>query len=258
MRVSVLSLVFIAVSAVVSTGLPVFLFIWFHKKYNAKFIPMIVGAASFIIFALVLESLMHSIVLGTFKLQNMPAIYIIYGALMAGIFEESARFISCQFLKKKYNGIATGLSCGIGHGGIESIVLAGITMISNLVFCIIINTGNVEILTKNAEGAALVRLNAQIGALVTAKPYIFLIGGMERIFSIGIQISLAVIVYYAVFCKNKLYLYPLAVIIHAVIDIPAMLMQTGIIKQIAVVEILAGISAVILIILAKKIHEGII
>jgi uncharacterized membrane protein YhfC len=218
---------------------------------------MIVGAASFIISVLVLEQSIHTIVLGAFKLQNIPAVYILYGALMAGIFEESARFISYQFLKKKYNGVCTGLSYGVGHGGIESILLVGITMVGNLVFCIIINTGNVEILTKNGEGAALARLNAQIGALVTVKPYVFLIGGLERIFAIGVQISLAVMVYYAVFCKNKRYLYPLAIIIHAVVDIPAMLLQTGIIKQIAVVEILTGISAVVLILLAKKLHERI-
>jgi uncharacterized membrane protein YhfC len=174
---------------------------------------------------------------------------------MAGLFEESARFISYKLLKKKYSGIGTGLSYGAGHGGIESILLVGMTMISNLVLCIMLNTGNAEFFTKNVTGDALTRLNAQINALSTVNPAMFLVAGMERIFAVGIQISLAVIVYYSVYRKDKLYLYPLAVIIHALTDVPALLAQTGIIKHIAVVEICAGISAVVLIVLAKTVHE---
>jgi uncharacterized membrane protein YhfC len=201
--------------------------------------------------------LIHSIVLGTFGIKNIPVAYIIYGALMAGLFEETARFLSFNILKKKYNGIGTGLSYGVGHGGIEAIIFVGITMISNLVFSTIINTGNMAILIKNIDGEALTQLNTQISALATVEPYMFLIGGIERIFALGIQISLSIIVYYSVYSENRLYLYPLAIILHALIDVPAMLMQTGIIKQMIIVEILAGISAVVLIILAKKIHEKI-
>jgi uncharacterized membrane protein YhfC len=255
MQVSTFSLIFMLISAIISIGLPIFLFIVFHKKYNAQVVPMIIGAAAFMLFALILESSIHSIVLGAFNLRNMPPAYIIYGALMAGIFEETARFISFKILKKKYNGIGTGLSYGVGHGGIEAILLVGIAMIGNLVFCIYLNSGNAEILTKNIQGEALDRLNAQISALLTTKPYMFLVSGMERVFAIGIQISLAVIVYYSVYCKNKLYLYPLAILIHAIIDVPAMLMQTGIIKQIMLVEAFAGISSIVLILLAKNTHE---
>ncbi|MDR2374805.1 MAG: YhfC family intramembrane metalloprotease [Treponema sp.] len=257
MHVPIFSMAFMAVSAVISIGLPVFLFIVVYKKYNGKFIPMIIGASAFIIFVLILESSIHSVFLGIFKIQNIPVAYIIYGALMAGLFEETARFLSFTILKKKYNGIGTGLSYGIGHGGIEAIMFVGIAMIGNLVFSIIINTGNVEILTMNIEGEALTQLNAQINALTMLEPYMFLVGGVERLFALGVQISLSIIVYYSVYCKNKLYLYPLAVIIHALIDVPAMLMQTGIIKQVAVVEISVGISSVILLVLTRKIHEKI-
>ncbi|MDR0538038.1 MAG: YhfC family intramembrane metalloprotease [Tannerellaceae bacterium] len=59
---------------------------------------------------------------------------------MAGLFEETARFISFKILKKKYNGIGTGLAYGIGHGGIEAVLLAGLSMIVSIVFCIMINT----------------------------------------------------------------------------------------------------------------------
>jgi len=59
----------------------------------------------------------------------------------------------------------------------------------------------------------------------------FLLSGVERIFAIGIQISLSVIVFYSVFCKNKLWLFPLAIIMHAIIDITPAAFQVGIIKK---------------------------
>jgi uncharacterized membrane protein YhfC len=255
MRVSVLSIVFMAVSALASTGLPVVLFIVFHKKYGGKFIPLLTGAAAFIIFALLLENSIHSVVLGASGIRNMPAAYIIYGVLMAGLFEETARFLSFSLLKKKYAGVGTGLSYGAGHGGIEAILLAGIAMTANLVFSLMINAGNAEILTKNPGGESLAQLNTQMGALAAAEPYMFLLAGIERVFALGIQIPLSVIVYYSVYAKNKRYLYPLAVVIHALVDVPAMLAQTGIIKQMIIVEVLAGVSAVLLIILAAELHK---
>jgi uncharacterized membrane protein YhfC len=138
MQVSVFSIVFMAISAIISIGLPIFLFVFLHKKYNAKFLPMIIGAVAFIIFALILEQIVHSIVYKNFSLREKPLLFILYAPFMAGIFEETARFISFKILKKKFTGISTGLSYGIGHGGIESVLLAGFSMMAGLVLSILI------------------------------------------------------------------------------------------------------------------------
>ena len=74
-------------------------------------------------------------------------------------------------------------------------------------------------------------------------------------FAISIQISLSIIVFYAVNGKNKLWLYPLAIIFHAIIDIPAAAMQAGIINNIIKVEAVIAISAVLAVLIAKYIHE---
>jgi uncharacterized membrane protein YhfC len=132
MQVSVFSIICMAISAVISIGFPIVLFIIFYKKYNAKIIPMIMGIAGFILFALILERSIHSIVFEKFTLREKPLIYIIYGIFMAGIFEETARFISFKILKKKYTGVGTGLAYGLGHGGMEVILLVGLSMINKL------------------------------------------------------------------------------------------------------------------------------
>jgi uncharacterized membrane protein YhfC len=243
------------ISAIISIGLPIGLFIVFYKKYNAGFLPLIFGIAGFIIFVLLLERSIHLIVLDKFSLREKPFVYILYGVFMAGIFEETARFISFNVLKKKYTGIGTGLSYGIGHGGIESILLSGLAMINSLIFCIIFNAGNIEMITNKLQGEALIQLNNQINTLLTTAPYMFLISCIERIFAIGVQISLTISVYYSVYGKNTFWLYPLAIILHAIIDVPAAAMQVNILKNVFFVEGLIGIFAILMIILAKNIHK---
>jgi uncharacterized membrane protein YhfC len=242
-------------SAIISIGGPIFLFILFHKKYKAPILPMIFGIVAFILFALVLESSLHSVILIRFALREKPIIFMLYGGLMAGIFEETGRFLSFTLLKRKYKGIGTGLSYGIGHGGIEAIILAGIAMMVNIVLSILVNTGLLGTIMGTLEGAALEQMNVQITALVTTAPYWFLVGGMERIFAIGIQLSLSIIVFYSVFCKKKWWLYPVAIALHALIDFPAALMQVGIIKSILFVEVFTCLSSVLLILLARYIHR---
>lgn len=254
MQISTFSIVFMIMSVIFSIGLPIFLFIILYKKYNTKILPVIIGITGFILFVLVLERSIHSIVLGRFALRKKPLIYIIYGIFMAGIFEETTRFISFKILKKKYNGIETGLAYGIGHGGIEAILLTGFSMVNAVIFAIILNSGNIEMITGELHGEALEQVNTQIMTLLTTPPYLFFIGGIERIFAICIQLSLSIIVFYSVYGKNKIWLYPLAIILHAIVNIPAAAMQVGIIKNMILVELLVLLGAVGLIIIAKYIH----
>jgi len=254
MSVSVLSIVFMAVSAVISIGVPVYLFIFFRRKYNAKVFPMILGVSGFVIFALVLEGSIHRIVIGRYISKDTRALYIIYGVLMAGIFEETARFIGFKILKRKYRGIETALSYGTGHGGIESVLLAGLSMLITITAGVIINTGNIEVITGRFQGDALAAINNQVDTLLATAPYMFLISGIERMMALAIQLSLSVMVFYSVFGKNKLWLYPLAIIFHAVIDIPAVLFQTGLITNVFLTEGIVFICAADITIFAKYLH----
>jgi uncharacterized membrane protein YhfC len=256
-QVSVLSMVFMAVSAVVSIGTPVFLFCFFRKRFAMSAVPMWAGAAAFVVFAMVLEKIIHFVVLhpsptGEIALKSQPALYVLYGCFMAGIFEETARFVMFSLLKKKYSGIGTGLSYGIGHGGVEAVLIAGVAMISNLVFSIMINNGTTALFPASVQGAAMDKI---VTGLTDTAPYIFLMGGIERIFAIAIQISLSVIVFYSVYSTGKRWLFPLAILLHAIIDCPIAIMQTGVITNVFLVEGIAAISAVLLGCFAVRVHK---
>jgi uncharacterized membrane protein YhfC len=245
------------VAALMSIGAPVALFVILYRKYKAPVLPMIIGLFAFIVFALILEGTVHRLVFAKVNLRENPFIYTLYGTLMAGIFEETARFISfsaLKKLKKKYKGAVAGLSYGIGHGGIEAALLAGAAMINNIVLSVMINSGPMEKLAADLQGDTSLQAGVQITALTTTKPYLFLVGGVERLFAMGIQIALSILVFYAVY--KKLWLYPLAVLLHALTDIPAVLTQAGVIKNVFFVEGLVGVNCVLLLLLAAYIHKN--
>ncbi|MDR1073482.1 MAG: YhfC family intramembrane metalloprotease [Treponema sp.] len=81
-------------------------------------------------------------------------------------------------------------------------------------------------------------------------------GGIERLFAIGIHLALSVVVFYAVSCRSKWWLYPLAILLHAAVDAPVALMQTGVIHSVFLVESFVGASSVSLLLLAAFIHKN--
>ncbi|GHT13780.1 putative membrane protein YhfC [Bacteroidia bacterium] len=250
MHVPILSIVFMAISALISVGVPAALLIYWRKKYKTPLVPAFVGVVAFIVFALLLERGVHYVVLSRYHLIEKPLLYMAYGALMAGIFEETARWLSFQWLKRKYNSIGTGLSYGIGHGGAEAFLLVGLAMMSNIAISAVINTDNTALLDK-------MHLPAETMALFfSTEPILFLVSGMERIFAIAVQISLSVLVFHAV-VSGKKWLFPLAILLHALVDAPAALMQAGAITNVWVVEGIVLACAVLLVCLAVNVHKKI-
>jgi uncharacterized membrane protein YhfC len=244
-----------AISALIAIGLPVGLFLVWRKRFNLKLVPVLVGAGMFFVFVLVLEQLLHMVVLqpaadGSIALrQNAPLLYVLYGILAAGLFEETARLIAFTLLKRKYKGVGTGLSYGIGHGGFEAIVLVGLSMISNIVLSMVINSGSAATLGDLPE------VKTAIDALVGTDSYLFLIAGIERIAAIAAQISLSILVWLAV-STRKFWLYPIAIGLHAIIDLPAVLAQIGVINSPLIVEVATFVLVAGLVVIALRAYKA--
>ena len=129
-----------AVNALLGFAIPVFLCWWAVKKHQAKLSTILIGAGTFVVFALVLESIVHQIVLkgpSGAVIQGKTLYYALYGGLMAGLFEETGRFLSMKFLlKKEPTETKPGVSYGLGHGGVEMAIIFGLSMISTLTMAI--------------------------------------------------------------------------------------------------------------------------
>ena len=220
--VSVGSMLCMAIAGLLSFCIPVVLCIFFRKRKHADLVPFFIGMAVMCLFALVLESLVHQLVLngpiGETILNNIW-LYALYGGLMAGLFEETGRFIAFLTVLKRYRSRdVNALMYGAGHGGFEAAALLGGTMISNLVLAFMINSGLTSVLTSTVPQASMAQLEAVFEALKTTQPVMFFISLIERVIAVPIQIALSVIVWFAAKEKGKRYLYPVAILLHFLVD----------------------------------------
>ena len=215
-------MVFMAVAMVFAFGAPIVLLIYYKKK-GAEVLPFFIGCAVFIVFALILESLVHNIVLKGLpvgeKIMGSTLLYALYGGLMAGLFEETGRFVAFKtVLKKRQDNDRNALMYGAGHGGVEAIILLGFAYASNIVMSIMINTGLADKLTAGLSGDMLAQVQAIFGSLTGTAPTTYLLAIVERCAAIVTHISLSVLVWFAAKKPGKLWLYPLAILLHAALD----------------------------------------
>ena len=223
MSVPTLSIAFMALAMLFAFATP-FLLLAYYRKRGAQVLPFFVGCAVFIVFALVLESLVHSVVLKGLpvgeKIMGSTWLYALYGGLMAGLFEETGRFLAMKFLMRREPGTALpGVAYGIGHGGTEMLLIFGITMISNLVMSVMINAGQADTLIAAAPAEAQEQLQGQFAQLSTLTAGTLLIGFWERLSALVLQLGLSMMVWTAVRRSGKwLWLFPAAILLHALVD----------------------------------------
>ena len=221
--VPVSAMISMAAGALMGIAAPVLLGWWLVKKYQVKTTPILVGAGVFILFALVLESLVHQVVLNGPSGASITGniwYYALYGGCMAALFEETGRFLAMKFVLKKEPGTAlTGVGYGLGHGGAEMILLFGVTMISNLVVSALINSGQADTLMAAAPEHNYAQIQAQFAQLEAFGASSVLLGLWERCSALLLQVSLSVMVWTAVRRGGKwLWLFPVAFFLHFLVD----------------------------------------
>lgn len=219
------------VTAVLSIGLPFLLLGLLQWKTKKALIPALVGAGCFVVFALVLEQLVHVFVIPL--VMNTPWLYAAYGCFAAGLFEETGRLAGLTYLcKKRDASLGTGLAYGVGHGGIEAIVLVGLSAISNLAVMLQYQSG--------AMSSAMQSVGAQLAAM---PPEMFWWGGIERVIAIAFHIALSMLIWMVVTKRVPFWFYPIAILLHALANTPAMLHQFGVgpMTNIAATEALMAI-----------------
>lgn len=257
--VSSLSIAFMAISCLISFGVPIALFIYLRVAKKADIYPFFAGCTVMLLFAFLLESGAHRVILSSpigDTIRNNIWLYALYGGLMAGLFEETGRYLAFSFALKRYRAKnVNALMYGAGHGGFEAIVIAGLTMINNLVWSSLINSGNISAITGSLSGEALTQAEQSISLLTTTPSYHFLLGGIERVFAIVLHLALSVLVWFAAKWDGKLHLYGIAILIHFAVDaISVILSQTGV--NLVIVEIAVGIATVAAALYARKVWQS--
>lgn len=258
--VSDASLACMIVAAVISFGVPIGALVVARRRLHVQFRMILVGALVFIVFAGLLEQLVHALAFAAFPgLRSTPVAFVLYGAFAAGVFEELGR--SCGFMLLLRSGkvdhdLPCAIGYGIGHGGIEAMMIVGLSMISNIVLALALNNaGGADALLATVPDASRAQAAQQISALIGIAPTVYLIAGFERIVSMALHVALSVLVWMAVSGRiGKAWIFG-AVLLHALADGGAALYQQGM-MLLPVSELWALIATVATALLVIRLYAG--
>jgi len=211
--------------------IPVVLCIIIRRKFGGELKAFFIGCGTMLLFAYILEGAVNTIIfaspLGASLTSNIW-LYGLFGGFMAGLFEETGRLAAFKtILKKNQGNDGNALMYGAGHGGFETFYILVIGMINNLIYAALINSGATGLLTEGLEGAQLQAVENIFAQLCEASPLLFLAGSAERLIAITFHVSASVLVWYA--AKNGgnyILLYPLAILLHLLLDAIAVILNS--------------------------------
>jgi len=237
--------------------LPVVICIWWLLTKKEKITTVLIGAATWFVFAVLLETIPKYFLfnpatsLGKSIAGNV-ALYTVIGALMAGIFEETGRLVAFKTVLRKSTNKETGISHGIGHGGFEAIFLLVVTGIQYITYASMINSGAFQTVVDIAStaGADVSSLEALPSQIMAITPMSGVLSVVERAFAILLHIGLSILVFNAA-RRSKIGYYFLAVLLHALYDVPAALYQTGVLN-IYIVEVMIAIYSVLFFVIVYR------
>ena len=222
------SMLFILLTAVLGIALPLTAAIIWCKKKHEPFTTVLIGAATFLLFAIVIEKPLQAIVISFDNpvsqfVNARPVLWGIIVGLFPGVFEETGRFVAFKTVLRKRTQRETGLSHGIGHGGFEAMFILGITYLEYFAFALLLNQGLfVELLIEPVKDSlssdAIAQITGIVEQITTFTAATMGLALVDRLLAVAYHIGASIMVFYAVKDKKKWWLYPLSIIIHTVID----------------------------------------
>ena len=234
--VSDLTMAGIVAGMVLSIGGPVAAFFIRRRRMTLSWRNIAVGAGVFVLFALVLERALHY-----FVLQANPVTstgfrrtrggYVAYGLAAAALFEEVGRYLGIRLLVKPTGSPGTAVGYGIGHGGIEALLIGALAQFQLLSMAIMLNQGTLDAtLGMSVPPATVASLHHMLETMNFLDP---VYGGVERIVALLAQIALSLVVWKAVSERKPIYL-GVAMGLHVLLDLPAAMYQAGLASLLAV------------------------
>ncbi|RKF36266.1 YhfC family intramembrane metalloprotease [Paraburkholderia fungorum] len=243
MVVAPLTLSSLAVATLFVAALPFLIYRRLRRPLALNPRDAITGIAVFALFAMVIERALNDYVLhrnetsATF-LSN-PLAFVVYGALVAGVCEEVGRFIGMRLLLKRAaargtssagTGDGTALTYGLGHGGAEAWLVGVLVQIQWILFAVFENRGELDGYLSNLPTDSLMRIHLILASLTPQTAGIF---ALERVAALVFQIGLSVLMWRGVRAGWRGIL-PLAIALHALVDVPAALFQAQLVPLAAV------------------------
>lgn len=189
-------------------GIPITGIIIAKKKKLRPLQPFLVGASAFVISQLCIRVPILQLVLpGMVWYQNLQGNvwgYGIFLGITAGIFEEAARLLFMTFAMKKRRELSDGVLFGLGHGGIEAMLLVGVSDI-----------------------AAMIMLVEGMPQYTTLSYGMLLAGGVERIFAMMFHMGATLLIFHGIKEGKGIWYTILAIFLHGILDAGCVILPQG-------------------------------
>jgi len=187
------------INVLICFGIPIGGFLLIRKKGQHLLKPFLVGMSAFFISQILIRLpilqfiLPHFLWFERFQYAKIP--YFLFLGFTAGIFEETARLIFFKLFLKDHYQLYDGLAFGLGHGGIEAMLLVGLNAIAYLIL--------------NPLGKA---------GLETTDSLSILAGGIERIFAITYHVGATLLILYGIRQGKSILFTLFAILLHGILD----------------------------------------
>lgn len=174
----------------ISIIIPVAIFVYAWKKRN--YVSFLLGVAAFVVSQIMLRMPLLSALEQystdyLFFTATQPILYPLFLGVTAAVFEEVARYMAMRFFMKRKNW-RNGFIFGLGHGGIEALLLVGAPIIYTMLF-----TPDLM-----ADGLGF-------------------ISGIERIAAMSLHVGFSILVLQGVVKKQFRYVC-IAIILHTIVN----------------------------------------
>lgn len=217
--VSSLAIAFMVVSIVLSLLLPIGLVVYLYRRVHIPLRAVMVGAATFVVSQMILRiPLLNAFANQPWYQAAEANVWLLatFLSVTAALFEETGRWLAFRYLLPRQRDYKGGIAFGLGHGGIESILLAGSALVANLLLALAINSG-----TFDTTMAPQLGLEADVikDQLVNTQPALFLAAGLERVFAMTIHVALSLLVLCGVRSGQLVY-WVYALLFHTAVNFP--------------------------------------
>ena len=217
-------------------ALPILVYLLLRRRTGLHVSNALLGASVFILFVYVLEVPLWGILLlpntasaAWFKVH--PLVMVVCSALSAALFEEVGRLLGLRFYARRDPGAATPLAYALGHGGIECILVGGVT-------------------------TAVTLATLTPAQLAGADFFTPMLGGLDRASALVIQITLSFLVWRAATTGRTL-LWLAALGLHFGVDLSAGSLLVGVLAFPVVWAVCnAAVAIVILLLLLRTPAAG--
>jgi uncharacterized membrane protein YhfC len=217
---------------------PLLAALWWHRRTGAPFRALGAGALVFFVSQVILR-LPWQIPLGRWVQEHTEWLipFLLFSSFTAGLFEETGRWVGYRYLIPQERSRHAGIMFGLGHGALESILLAGLPLAGLLVSWVLATRGVIP------SGAALEAIGQQTAAIDFWKVQL---AALERASAIAVHVGLALIVL-QVWQRGGVRWLLLAILLHFAVNAIAAVLVLKLKLSPAVGElVLVGLAAAVL------------